>query len=121
MPVCVAQHLPISIPINPLPDSVISQAAADPNCSSGSIANCFLNVQVANPYYPNISQGTLRNPTVTRNQLLRPFPQYGSISNSGHYVGISNYHSLEVKLQKRMAGERATARVVHLLQAADQC
>ncbi|QHS52279.1 TonB-dependent receptor [Edaphobacter sp. 12200R-103] len=98
------EHLPISVPINPLSDSVISQAAADPNCSSGSIANCFLNVQAANPYYPKISQGTLRNPTVTRNQLLRPFPQYGGITNSGHYVGISNYHSLELKLQKRMPG-----------------
>ena len=98
------QHLPISIPINPLSDSLVSQAAADPNCSSGSIGSCFLNVSVANPYYPNISQGILRNPTVTRNQLLRPFPQYGSISNSGHYAGISNYNSLEVKLQKRMSG-----------------
>jgi hypothetical protein len=61
-------------------------------------------VQVSNPFYPKITQGTLKNATVTRNQLLRPFPQYGSISNSGHYAGISNYHSLEVKLQKRMPG-----------------
>jgi hypothetical protein len=96
-------HLPISLPINPLPNSVVSQAAADPNCSSGSIGSCFLNTQVSNPYYPLISQGVLRNPTVTRNQLLRPFPQYGSITNSGRYAGISNYNSLEVKLQKRMA------------------
>ena len=98
------QHLPISLPRNPLPDSVVAQAAADPNCSSGSIGSCFLNVQVANPFYPNIGQGVLRNPMVTRNQLLRPFPQYGSISNSGHYAGISNYNSLELKAQKRMAG-----------------
>jgi len=97
------EHLPISIPINPLPDSVVAQAAADPACSSGSIASCFLNVSVPNPFYPNISQGALKQSTVTKNQLLRPFPQYGSISNSGHYVGISNYNSLEVKLQKRMA------------------
>jgi len=98
------QNLPISRPINGLPDGVISQAAADPNCSSGSIAACFLNAPVANPFYPIITQGNLKNATVTKNQLLRPFPQYGSISNSGNYIGISNYHSLEVKLQKRMAG-----------------
>ena len=97
------EHLPVSIPINPLPDSVVAQAAADPACSSGSIAACFLNVSVANPFYPKISQGALKQATVTKNQLLRPFPQYGSISNSGHYAGISNYHSLEAKLQKRMA------------------
>jgi outer membrane receptor protein involved in Fe transport len=98
------QNLPISRPINGLPDSVVSQAAADPNCSSGSLASCFLNVSVANPFYPTITQGNLKNSTVTKNQLYRPFPQYGSISNSGNYIGISNYHSLEVKLQKRLAG-----------------
>jgi outer membrane receptor protein involved in Fe transport len=103
------QNLPVSRPINGLPDNVISQAAADSNCSSGSIASCFLNVSVTNPFYvappgtPKITQGTLKNATVTQNQLYRPFPQYGSISNSGNYIGISNYHSLEVKLQKRMA------------------
>ncbi len=97
-------NLPISIPRNPLPDSEVAKAAADPNCSTGSLASCYLNVQVNNPYYPKVSQGILRNATVTGNQLLRPFPQYGSISNSGHYVGLSNYHSLEMKLQKRIAG-----------------
>ena len=54
-----------------------------------------------NPFYPLITQGVLLQPTVTQNQLLRPFPQYGSISNSGHYIGESNYNALEMKLQKR--------------------
>ena len=38
--------------------------------------------------------------------MLRPFPQYGSITNSGHYIGISNYDALELKLQKRMSQRR---------------
>ena len=103
------QNLPISRQINPVPDSVIARAAADPACSTGNFGSCFLNVSVANPFYNTttntsiITQGTLKNKTVTENQLYRPYPQYGSISNSGNYVGISNYHSLEVKLQKRMA------------------
>ena len=96
-------HLPVSLPINALPDSVMAQAAADPNCSTGNFGSCFLNKQVANPFYPKINQGVLKNPTVTENQLLRPFPQYGSLNNSGNYIGQSNYHALEVKLQKRMA------------------
>jgi hypothetical protein len=58
---------------------------------------------VPNPFYPLITQGVLRQSTVTQNQLLRPFPQYGSISNSGHYIGESNYNALEMKLQKRTA------------------
>ena len=99
------EHLPTSgagFPINPLPDRVMAKAAADPNCSTGNFGSCFLNEQVANPYYPYISQGVLENSKVTQNQLLRPFPQYGSIgAYSGHYVGISNYNGLQMTLQKR--------------------
>jgi hypothetical protein len=92
------RNLPVSRGINALPDSVLAQAATQ--CPQGP-SGCFLTQQVANPFYPLITQGVLRNPTVTQNQLLRPFPQYGSINNSGNYIGISNYHSLELKLQKR--------------------
>lgn len=95
-------NLPVSIPRNPLPDSVLSQAAADPNCST-SIQNCFLNTKVSNPFFGKISQGVLQNATVTQNQLLRKFPQYGSILNTASYSGISNYHALELKVQKRMS------------------
>jgi len=99
------ENLPISRPINGLSDSIISQAAADPNCSTGAISACtLLNSTVNNPFYGTISQGLLKGKTVTSNLLLRPFPQYGSISNSGNYIGLSNYHSLEMKLQKRLAG-----------------
>ena len=101
-------HLPVSHPINQLPDSVLGQAAADPNCQTKSLKGsdgtpCMLTKQVTNPFYGKISQGVLQKQTVTQNQMLRPFPQYGSISNSGNYIGISNYHALELKLQKRMA------------------
>jgi hypothetical protein len=96
--------LPVSLPINPLPDSVIAAAQSNPLCNTTNIAStCPLNQQVTNPYYPIITQGTLSKATVTQNQLDRPFPQYGSISNSGHYIGISNYNALELKLQKRMS------------------
>jgi hypothetical protein len=96
-------NLPVSIPRNPLPDSVIGQAAQDPLCQTKTLQGCMLTIQVNNPYFPKISQGILQNQKVTQNQLLRKFPQYGSISNTGSYSGISNYHALELKLQKRMA------------------
>jgi len=66
-------------------------------CAAGATQNlktCFMTTQVANPFYGKVSQGTLQAATVTGNQLLRPFPQYGSISNSGNYIGVSNYSSL---------------------------
>ena len=100
--------LPVSLPINGLSDSVLAQAAADPNCQTKTLTGaggvkCMLTQSVSNKFYPKISQGILQNATVTQNQMLRPFPQYGSISNSGHYFGISNYNALEIKLQKRMS------------------
>lgn len=95
-------NLPVVLPRNPLPDSVVAQAAQDPLCQTKTLQGCMLTNQVANPFYPKISQGILQNAKVTQNQLLRKFPQYGSIQNTGSYTGISNYHALELKLQKRM-------------------
>jgi Carboxypeptidase regulatory-like domain/TonB dependent receptor len=97
-------NLPVSLPINALPDSVIASAQNNSACNTATfVSTCPLTQSVANPFYPVITQGTLSKSTVTQNQLDRPFPQYGSITNSGHYIGISNYDALEVKLQKRMS------------------
>jgi hypothetical protein len=99
-------NLPVSRTINQVPDNVLNQAAADPLCAAGATQNlkeCFMTTQVANPFYGQVSQGTLQKATVTGNQLLRPFPQYGSISNSGNYIGVSNYTSLQMKLEKRFS------------------
>ncbi|MDX6462989.1 MAG: hypothetical protein QOE55_6686 [Acidobacteriaceae bacterium] len=96
-------NLPISHTINQVPDNTLNQAHQDPTCASGDLKNCFFTKSVANPFYGKISQGVLQNANVPANQLARPFPQYGSISNSGNYVGVSNYNSLQMKLEKRFA------------------
>ena len=95
-------NLPLVRNLNPLPDSVIAKAASDPSCSSPSLSGCFLVSQVANPFYPKITQGALQNSTITDNQLLRPFPQYGGITNTGEYSGVSHYNALELKVQDRL-------------------
>ena len=98
-------NLPVQIAINRLPDQYLSQAAGDPTCLSptGTVltSTCFLTKQVSNPFLGKISQGTLQNATVQQNQLLLPFPQYGNISNTGHYVGVSNYNALQMKVERR--------------------
>jgi Carboxypeptidase regulatory-like domain/TonB dependent receptor len=101
-------NLPVSLPINALPDSVIAQAQTTSNCNGGgTFSSCFLDQSVPIPsiYVGKVSQGPLSSPSgfVTQYNLDRPFPQYGSITNSGHYIGISNYDALELKLQKRMS------------------
>ena len=56
---------------------------------------------VPNPFYGLIPNGTLAQPTVTYNQLLRPYPQFGSVNFTGDDAGDSIYHSFQLKLEKR--------------------
>jgi hypothetical protein len=60
-----------------------------------------LQQQVPNPFFGQIANGILSQPTVQRGQLLLPFPQYTSVPDVGGYVGKSVYHSLQVKVEKR--------------------
>ena len=82
MRVCM---VPISPSVTASTGSVrCQQAANDPNCvgpNANLTSKCFLTSKVTNPFYGKISQGTLQNSTVTQNQLLRPYPQYGSLTN----------------------------------------
>jgi hypothetical protein len=94
-------HLPVSVSVDQIPDSYLTQASQDPTCAPTVTPNCFLTKQVTNPFYGKISQGPLINPTVSGNRLLAPYPQYSSLTNPGHYVGISNYNALQMKLEKR--------------------
>ena len=60
-----------------------------------------LSQQVPNPFYGLTNRGVLSTPTVARGQLLRPFPQFDSVSDRGYFNGNSVYHSMQMKFQKR--------------------
>jgi hypothetical protein len=49
-----------------------------------------------------ISSGPLSTSTIQYGQLLRPFPTYQNVVDAAAYIGTSSYHSLQLKLQKRM-------------------
>jgi hypothetical protein len=103
------QHLPVSININQVSAATLAQAAADPTCnaSSGPSATCFLTKTVPNPfpnYATTFTAGSQQYSTISSVQLNKPFPQYGSISDTGHYAGVGNYNALEAKLEKRFKG-----------------
>ena len=59
--------------------------------------------QVPNPFYGQISQGALAAPTVSRAQLLRPFPQFTGVGATNLPFGNSIYHGLQTKIEKRFA------------------
>ena len=64
-----------------------------------------LNRLVENPFYGVITDSTsaLSTRTVQLSRLLRPFPQYTGLSVSLPNRGNSNYHSLQMKFDKRFS------------------
>jgi hypothetical protein len=86
-----ATHLSFSVlQMNQLPDQYLPMGAS-------------LLAPVANPFYGVLptSAGTLGLPTVTQEQLLRPFPQFQNLGNSAPQTGDSTYHALQVHVVKR--------------------
>ncbi len=57
---------------------------------------------VENPFF-GILSGPLGGRTIQRQQLLRPYPQYTSVSRITPAYGNSVYHSMQVKLEKRLS------------------
>jgi hypothetical protein len=62
-----------------------------------------LTQQVPNPFLGRVQIGPLTRTTVARGQLLLPFPHLVSAPNAGAYTGNSNYHSLQLKAEKRFS------------------
>ncbi|MCU1258752.1 MAG: Cna B-type protein [Bryobacterales bacterium] len=68
-------------------------------------AGAVNNQLVANPFYGIITDTTsvLSNPTVTRGQLLKPYPQYINLNAINATEGSSIYHSLQASMEKRFS------------------
>ena len=62
----------------------------------------FLSTQVANPFYPMLPGTSLSGTTVSRSQLLLPYPEFTGISYSTN-EGSSIYNALQTRFEKRMA------------------
>ncbi len=68
-------------------------------------AGAVNNQLVANPFYGIITDPTsiLSNATVTRGQLLKPYPQYVNLNAINATEGSSIYHSLQASMEKRFS------------------
>jgi hypothetical protein len=80
--------LPATIQIDQIPNQDLSLGTA-------------LTQLVPNPFYGLVSVGVLAQSTVSRGQLLRPYPQFNGVSLGYTNVGNSIYHSMQTKLTKR--------------------
>ena len=58
---------------------------------------------VPNPFFGNPNAGTFASrPTIERNQLLRPFPQFLNVNQQETNLGKSQYHAGVIQIRKRM-------------------
>ena len=79
---------------NAIPNSVLSKSLVRDQATIN-----FLNAAFSNPFYP-LPGSNIAGTTVTRSQLLRPYPEFTSITG-GEPQGYSWYHSLQVTVQRR--------------------
>ncbi len=89
--------LPVSTSLNALPGVYLSKSPTRDDAT-----NNFLTSSVNNPFYPLLPGTTLAGKTVQRQQLLRPYPQFGNIT-ALTTAGASWFHSLQTRLERRMA------------------
>ena len=61
----------------------------------------YFNQQVANPFQGLLPGTSLNAATVTRGQLLKPFPQFTDVTLVGESVGKLWYDALQLSVEKR--------------------
>lgn len=67
-----------------------------------SMGNALLD-PVTNPFFGVITSGSLSGATIPRGQLLRPFPEYTSVSDVQPPAGFSSYNALTVSASRRFS------------------
>jgi hypothetical protein len=85
-----SNKLPMDVQLNQLPDQFLSMGSA-------------LLEQVPNPFFGIVTVGSLSGRTIARGQLLRPFPQFGSVNTRAVHQGNATYHSAQVKVERRFS------------------
>ncbi|HEY1302621.1 MAG TPA: TonB-dependent receptor [Vicinamibacterales bacterium] len=82
-----------------IPDSNINQLTED-QLTLGS----FLLERVPNPYFGIVPRSSsIGDPTVTRAQLLKPYPEYTAVSFYRNNVGTTNYHGVSFSVRQRLS------------------
>ena len=91
--------LGVSEEFNPIPAQYLSRSPVRDQAVID-----FLSQAVANPFYglPEFAGSNLTGRTVSRSQLLRPYPHFTGVGSTTS-TGFSWYHSLQVRAEKRFS------------------
>jgi hypothetical protein len=82
-----------------LPDTNLNQLTVEQLAQGATLLQ-----RVTNPYFGTIPRSSsLGDPTITRAQLLKPYPQYTTVSLYRNNVGTTIYHGFYLKLEQRLS------------------
>ena len=83
-----------------MPDANLNQLTAE-QLSQGSM----LTQRVSNPFFGQIPpSSSLGDPTITRAQLMAPYPEFTTVSLYRNNVGKTEYNAFYIKVQQRFSG-----------------
>ena len=82
---------------------ITSQSINEVSAADLARGAAFLNEQVANPFAGRLPGTALNGEKVTRSQLLRPFPQFLSLTEDRRTIGRAWYNSLQARVEKRLS------------------
>jgi hypothetical protein len=81
------------------PDANVNQLTQDQLAMGSSLLK-----KVPNPFFGQIpASSSLGQPTITKAQLLKPFPRFTNVTFFRNNIGNSNYNALQAKLEKRFS------------------
>lgn len=82
-----------------IPDTNINQLTVEQLKLGSSLLE-----RAPNPFFGQIPRSSsLGDPTIPRAQLLKPFPRFTTVSLYRNNVGNTNFHALQMKLEKRFS------------------
>lgn len=85
-----------------LPDGTLGPQLNQLTPDQLSLGNQLLQL-VPNPFQNYVGTGPLSQPTVTRAQLLRPYPQFLTVYNFRPALGSSGYNAFQGRVEKRFS------------------
>jgi len=82
-----------------VPDANLNQLTTDQLALGSPLLE-----RVPNPYFGLIPRSSsLGDPTITRAQLMKPFPEYTTVSLYRNNIGTTAYHGFEARLERRFS------------------
>ena len=89
--------------VNQAANAIPLQAIRQAQQTFAATGRNILNDSVPNPFFGLITSGALAARTVTRGQLLRPYPHFTGITQLNRSIGSSRYDAFQLKASRRFA------------------